>query len=150
MKWKSLSHVWFFETPWTHPWNSPGQNTGVDSLFLLQGIFPTQGSNTGLPHCRQILYQLSCQGRQCQYQLCILKNSLISLTLGSEWHKNKNKAKWWAETGLWVPLWNLTFLHPHLLVNGSDAIPAEPTLTNAISSKPSHCCSRPRPSPSSL
>ena len=31
------------------PWNSPGQNTGVGSLFLLQGIFPTQGSNPGLP-----------------------------------------------------------------------------------------------------
>ena len=40
------------------PWNSPGQNTGVGSLSLLQGIFPTQGSNTGLPHCRRILYQL--------------------------------------------------------------------------------------------
>ena len=32
------------------PWNSPGQNTGVGSLSLLQGIFPTQGSNPGLPH----------------------------------------------------------------------------------------------------
>ena len=41
------------------PWNSPGQNTGVSSLSLLQGIFPTQGSNPCLPHCRQILYQLS-------------------------------------------------------------------------------------------
>ena len=39
--------------------NSPGQNTGVGSLSLLQGIFSTQGSNPGLPHCRQILYQLS-------------------------------------------------------------------------------------------
>ena len=39
--------------------NSPGQNTGVGSLSLLQGIFPTQGSIPGLPHCRQILYQLS-------------------------------------------------------------------------------------------
>ena len=44
------------------PWNTPGQNTGVGSLFLLQGIFPTQGSNLGLPHCRQILYQLSYKG----------------------------------------------------------------------------------------
>ena len=43
-------------------WSSPGQNTGVGSLFLLQGIFPTQGSNSGLLHCRQILYQLSYQG----------------------------------------------------------------------------------------
>ena len=41
------------------PWNSPGQNTGVGSCSLLQGIVPTQGSNPGLPHCRQILYQLS-------------------------------------------------------------------------------------------
>ena len=44
------------------PWNSPGQNTGVGSLFLFQGILPTQGSNPGLPHCRQILYQLSHKG----------------------------------------------------------------------------------------
>jgi len=41
------------------PWNSPGQNTGVGSLSLLQGIFPTHGLNPGLPHCRRILYQLS-------------------------------------------------------------------------------------------
>ena len=60
--WKSLSRVQFFATPWTIPWNSPGQNTGVGSLSLLQGIFPTQGSNPGLPHCREILYQLSHNG----------------------------------------------------------------------------------------
>ena len=41
------------------PWNSPGQNTRMGRCSLLQGIFPTQGSNSGLPHCRQILYQLS-------------------------------------------------------------------------------------------
>ena len=44
------------------PWNSPGQNTGVSSLSLLQGIFPTQESNRGLLHCRRILYQLSYGG----------------------------------------------------------------------------------------
>ncbi|KAB0353465.1 hypothetical protein FD755_023832 [Muntiacus reevesi] len=38
------------------------QNTGVGSLSLFQGIFPTQGLNPGLLHCRQILYQLSQQG----------------------------------------------------------------------------------------
>ena len=48
------------------PRNSPGQNTGVKSLSLLQGIFPTQGSNPGLPHCRQILYQLSHKGRNTE------------------------------------------------------------------------------------
>ena len=51
---------------WPHglhgPWNSPGQNTGVGSHSLLQGVFPTQGSNPGLPHCRWILYQLSHKG----------------------------------------------------------------------------------------
>ena len=41
------------------PWNSPGQDTGVGTLSLLQGIFPTQGLNPGLPHCRQNLYRLS-------------------------------------------------------------------------------------------
>ena len=39
-----------------------GQNTGVGSLSLLQGVFPTQGSNPDLPHCGQILYLLSHQG----------------------------------------------------------------------------------------
>ena len=38
------------------PCNSPGQNTGVGSLSFLQGIFPTQGSNPGLLHCRQIFF----------------------------------------------------------------------------------------------
>ena len=44
-------------------WNSPGQNTEVGSLPLLQGIFPTQGLNPGLLLCRQILSQLSHKGR---------------------------------------------------------------------------------------
>ena len=44
------------------PWKSPGQKTGVGSHSLLQGIFPTQGSHTGLLHCRRILYQLRHQG----------------------------------------------------------------------------------------
>ena len=45
-------------------WNYPGQNTGVGSLSHLQGIFPTQGLGPSLPHCRQILYQLSHKGSQ--------------------------------------------------------------------------------------
>ena len=44
------------------PGNSSVKNIGVGSLSLFQGIFPTQGSNPGLPHCRRILYQLSHQG----------------------------------------------------------------------------------------
>ena len=42
--------------------DSPGKNTGVGCLALLQGIFPTQGLNPGLLHCRWILYHLSHQG----------------------------------------------------------------------------------------
>ena len=62
-KWKSLCHVQLFETPWLYnPWTSPGQNTGVGSLSLLQEIFPTQGLNLGLLHCKWILYQLSHKG----------------------------------------------------------------------------------------
>ena len=63
-EWKSLSRVWPFATPWTiySSWNSLGQKTGVGCLSLLQGIFPTQGKNPGLPHRRQTLYQLSYKG----------------------------------------------------------------------------------------
>ena len=43
-------------------WDSPGKNTGVGCHFLLQGLFPAQGSNPGLLHCRWILYQLSHKG----------------------------------------------------------------------------------------
>ena len=48
-------------------WNSPDQNTGVGSLFLLQGIFPTQRLNPGLPHCRWILYQLNHKWSSLKY-----------------------------------------------------------------------------------
>ena len=44
------------------PWTSPGKNTGVGCHFLLQGIVLSQGSNSGLLHCRQILYHLSHEG----------------------------------------------------------------------------------------
>ena len=49
--------------PWLlRPWDFPGKSTGVGCHFLLQGIFPTQGLNPGLLHCRQTLYPLSHQG----------------------------------------------------------------------------------------
>ena len=55
-----------FETLWTAKflcsWDSPGKNTAVGCHALLQGIFPTHGSNPGLPYCRRILYYLSHQG----------------------------------------------------------------------------------------
>ena len=65
MLWKvkvsqSRPTLWLHGLYWL--WNSPGQNTEVGSLSLLQGILPTQGSNPGLPHYRWILYQLSHKG----------------------------------------------------------------------------------------
>ena len=47
--------------PMDCPWNSPGQKTGVGSLSLLQGIFPTQGSNPGLLHCRRAEVEGKCR-----------------------------------------------------------------------------------------
>ena len=49
--------------------DSPGKNTEVGCHALLQGIFPTQGSNPGLPHCRQILYCLSHQGSPMSWKV---------------------------------------------------------------------------------
>ena len=63
------------------PWNSPGQNTGVGSLSLLWRIFPTQRSNPGLLHCRQILYQLSHQGSPRILEW-------VAFSSGSSWPRN--------------------------------------------------------------
>ena len=61
MKSENENRSFVSDSLWPHgfPWNSPGQNTGVGSRSLLQGIYPTQGSNPGLPNCMWILYQLS-------------------------------------------------------------------------------------------
>ena len=65
VKWSESRSV-VSDSLWPHglcsPWNSPGQNTEVGSLSLLQGILPIQGLKPGLPHCRRILYQLSHKG----------------------------------------------------------------------------------------
>ena len=68
VKVKSLSLVRLSATPWNVAYQTPlsmdfpGKSTEVGCQFLLQGIFLTQGSNPGLPHCRQMLYLLSHQG----------------------------------------------------------------------------------------
>ena len=61
-KWKSAQSCQTLCDPMDSPWNSPGQNTGVSNLSFIQRIFPTQGSNPGLPHCRRIVYQLTHKG----------------------------------------------------------------------------------------
>ena len=70
---------------WPHglynPWNSLDQDTGMG--ILLQGIFPTEGSNPGLPCCRWILYQLSHQGSPR-----ILEWAIYPFSRGSSWPRN--------------------------------------------------------------
>ena len=66
------------------PWNSLGQNPGVGSLSCLQGIFPTQWSNPGLPHCRQIPYQLSHKESPR-----ILEWVAYPFSSGSSWSRNQ-------------------------------------------------------------
>ena len=67
-------------------WNSPGQNIGVGSRSLLQGIFPTQGLNPGLPHYRLVLYQLSHKGSPR-----ILECVAVPFSSGSSQPKNQTK-----------------------------------------------------------
>ena len=71
---------WLYPTSLLCSWNSPGKNTGVGCHFLLQGIFPTQELNPGLPYCRQILYHLNHQGNP------------FSLII-----KHKRKKDYWGE-----------------------------------------------------
>ena len=81
------SHVWLC-SPWTAmqparllcPWNATGQNTGVGSLFLLQGIFPTQELNSGFPHCRGIFYCLSYQEKPLGRTKSLIENSGVRET----------------------------------------------------------------------
>ena len=71
------------------PWNSPGKNTGVGCHFLLQGIFPAQGSNPGLPHCRQTLYSLSHQVFFTNWEGAPKWDFLTHFFWGKKVHTNK-------------------------------------------------------------
>ena len=87
---ESESRSFMFDSLQPHglysPWNSPGQNIAVGSLSLLQGIFPTQGSNPGLPHCRRILYRLSPKGSPR-----ILAWVAYPFSSGSSWPRNQTR-----------------------------------------------------------
>ena len=91
-KWKSLSHpIHCYPMDYTVHGILPGQNTGVGSLFHLQGIFATQESNPGLSHFRRILYQLSHKGSPTVGPCCLssqahFKGSLIHSSLRANLH----------------------------------------------------------------
>ena len=84
------------DTRLLHPWDFLGKRPGVGCHFLLQRIFPTQGSNPGLLHCRQTLYHLSQQGRlpyhclisshQKYHVYYVLLHHLLSLYSHSDFH----------------------------------------------------------------
>ena len=67
--------------------DSPDKNSGVGSLSLLQGNFPTQELNQGLLHCRLILYQLSCLGKVTYLELKeVVTHCIIKLAPFSPFH----------------------------------------------------------------
>ena len=70
--------------------DSPGKNTGVGCLILLQGIFPAQGSNPGLPHCRRILYRPIPQGSP------IILEWVAYPFFRSSWPRNWTRVSWIA------------------------------------------------------
>ena len=69
-----------YPTTLLHPWDFASKSTGVACHFLLQRIFPTQGQNPGLPHCRQTLYRLSHQGSptKTKLQFLLSQNEILS------------------------------------------------------------------------
>ena len=81
------------DTLWPHElystWTSPGQDTGVGCCSLLQGTYPTQGSNPGLPHCRWILCQPSHQGNPR-----ILEWVVYPFSRGSSRPRNQTWVSW--------------------------------------------------------
>ena len=90
-----------------NPWNSPGQNIGVGSLSLLQGIFPTQGLNPGLPHCRQITLILAIFSKVLfLFPKLLSLAGLLSFPSAYYWFKpNQTQGKKWVVSGV-------EFFHP--------------------------------------
>ena len=105
---------------------SPGQNTGVGSLSLLQGIVPTQGSNPGLLHCGRILYHLSHRGSLCRpgfsqgaswreedrvdsvrivVPVIILRSGIFLFFSTSEHKYLQNKGELFLKVRKWVHIW---------------------------------------------
>ena len=85
------------------PWNTPGKNTGVGSHSFLQGIFPTQRSNPGLPPCRQILYHL--RDEQNIRIIFLLRYSWFTMfiTAVQQIHTFSYSFSLWFITGYWIP-----------------------------------------------
>ena len=89
---------------------SPGQNTGVSSLSLLQGIFPTQGPNPGIPHCIWILYQLNHKGSPRT-----LEQVAYPFSSGSSWPRDRTRVS--CITGRFFTNWAIREAHTYYKPN---------------------------------
>ena len=128
--------------PMNYPWNSLGQNTGVGSLSLLQGIFPTQGLNPGLSHCRGILYELGHKGspRILEWVAKIWAHSRSWWWDREAWHAAVHRVKkvrhYWATELNWPePIPSHVDLPDPGIEPGSPALKAE-SLSTELSGKP--------------
>jgi len=111
------------------PWDSPGKNTGVGCHFLLQGIFPTQGSNLCLLHWQPGSYSLSLLGSPLQGKQCLGALGLNSVLEGNLAGKGERDRDRYTEStvckcAIWGPwlhtLENLSFSVVFLGHIGSD------------------------------
>ena len=141
--------------------DSPGKNTGVGSLSLLQGIFLTQKSNRGLLHCREILYQLSYQGSPdwplCHHAECLfgemspwegLGSALLILGGLEEWgDMYAHQLRWHSEQskGMRTPHEVKASLKLDAGVDGPLPKPPVVKLTLALQSGGSICPAHSRP-----
>ena len=137
-KWKLLTCIWFFATPWSTTVHGILQARILEwvAFPLLQGIFPTQGLNPGLLHCRWILYQLSHKGSPR-----ILEWVAYAFSRGSSWSRNQARVNvgkcvylnWCENLNLWVCIRVLIWL-PSL----SSAVRPEAWLSLGPSPGPVH------------
>ena len=118
------------------PCNSPGQNTGVGSLSCLQGIFPIQGSNPGLPHCRWILYQLSHKGSPSKENKTIISKKYPCSHVTETLFTNALKTETSVAVSRLTDQKNVVYI-----INTMEyysALPAPPQIKKEKKSKPRH------------
>ena len=106
-----FSRVRFFATPWTVAHRAPlsmgfsSQEYWSGCHALLQGIFPTQGSNPGLPHCRQSLYQLSHKGSPYITQIYIFQVRLRGVRCLTDMNSYSREVSCISFSSVLCPVW---------------------------------------------